>query len=329
MANILVTGGAGFIGSHLAERLLDMEHDVRIIDDLSTGSILNIEHLKNNPRFGYVLDTIMNRSIMAELVDWSDDIYHLAAAVGVKLIVSDPVQTIETNIKGTEVVLEMARKKKKKVLIASSSEVYGKSAKNLFSEDDDITLGPSCRPRWSYACSKLIDEFLAFAYWREQQIPIIVARLFNVVGPRQTGRYGMVIPRFVNQALAGKPITVYGDGTQRRCFCYVDDVINALISLMAHPMAPGQVFNVGSDQEISILKLAELVKKMTSSSSEIAFLPFDNAYDKNFEDMERRVPDLSKTRSLISFEITRNIEEAVQSVIEYYSRIGIDRTLIE
>lgn len=322
MARILITGGAGFIGSHLAERLLELGNEVRIIDDLSTGSILNIEHLKPNPKFSYVIDTIMNQNIMAELVDWSDEIYHLAAAVGVKLIVSNPVQTIETNIKGTEIVLNMARKKKKKVLIASSSEVYGKSEKESFSEDDDIVLGPSFRPRWSYACSKLIDEFLAFAYWREEKVPVVIVRLFNVVGPRQTGRYGMVIPRFVTQALSGKPITVYGDGSQRRCFCYVTDLVNGLIDLMAHPDSVGEVFNIGSDQEISILELAKLVKELTGSSSEIVFVPFDDAYDKNFEDMRRRVPDLRKIRQLIGFKLTKSVRESVQSVIDYYRNLG-------
>ncbi|MCD6386146.1 GDP-mannose 4,6-dehydratase [Candidatus Sumerlaeota bacterium] len=322
MARILITGGAGFIGSHLAERLLELGNEVRIIDNLSTGSILNIEHLKSNPRFSYVVDTIMNQSVMAELVDWSDEIYHLAAAVGVKLIVSNPVRTIETNIKGTEIVLNMARKKKKKVLIASSSEVYGKSDKESFSENDDIVLGPSFRARWSYACSKLIDEFLAFAYWREQQVPVIIARLFNVVGPRQTGRYGMVIPRFVTQALSGKPITVYGDGSQRRCFCYVLDLVNGLIDLMAHPKSVGEVFNIGSDQEISILELAQLVKDLTGSNSEIVFVAFDDAYDRNFEDMRRRVPDLTKIRRLIGFKLTKSITESVQSVIDYYRSLG-------
>lgn len=322
MSKVLITGGSGFIGSHLVEALLKLGHDVRIIDDLSTGSIRNIEHLKGNPHFRYVLDTIINRNIMAELVDWSDEIYHLAAAVGVKLIVSNPVQTIETNIKGTEVVLEMARKKGKRTMIASTSEVYGKSAKARFSEDDDVVLGPSFRARWSYACSKLIDEFLAFAYWREYGVPIIIARLFNVVGPRQTGRYGMVVPRFVKQALKGEPITVYGDGTQRRCFTYVDDVVHALINLMAHPESTGGVFNIGSDEEMSILDLARLVKELTSSSSEIVFISYDEAYDKNFEDMARRVPDSSRAFKLIGFKPSKSICETIEAVINYYTHEG-------
>jgi UDP-glucose 4-epimerase len=319
MKRILITGGSGFIGSHLAEHLLEKGHEVRIIDDLSTGSIRNIEHIKDHPRFSYTIDTIMNSGVVAELVDWSEEIYHLAASVGVKLIVNDPVQTIETNIKGTEIVLEMARKKKKKVLIASSSEVYGKSDEESFSEGDDLVLGPSHRPRWSYACSKLIDEFLAFAYWRQHHVPIIIARFFNVVGPRQTGMYGMVIPRFVNQALAGEPITVYGDGSQCRCFCYVTDVVNALSSMMESGDAVGEIFNIGSDQEISILDLANLVKEMAGSASEINFCTYSEAYDKNFEDMKRRVPNLDKIRSLIDFKVTRDIREVVQSVIDYYS----------
>ena len=322
MAKTLITGGSGFIGSHLAEALLKLGHDVRIIDDLSTGSIRNIEHLKVNPHFKYTLDTIINRNIMAELVDWSDEIYHLAAAVGVKLIVSNPVQTIETNIKGTEVVLEMARKKGKRIMLASTSEVYGKSARARFSEDDDVVLGPSFRARWSYACSKLIDEFLAFAYWREYDVPIIIARLFNVVGPRQTGRYGMVVPRFVKQALKGEPITVYGDGTQRRCFTYVDDVVHALIKLMGHPEAIGGVFNIGSDEEISILDLAYLVKELTRSSSEIVFISYDEAYDKNFEDMARRVPDSSRAYKLIGFKSSKSIRETIEAVITYYTHEG-------
>lgn len=318
MKRVLITGGAGFIGSHLAETLLNLGNEVCIIDDLSTGSILNIEPLKNHPRFNYFIDTIMNQQLMAELIDRSDAIYHLAAAVGVKLIVTNPVQTIETNINGTKIVLALASKKKKKVLLASSSEVYGKSEKAPFSEDDDVVLGPSIRARWSYACSKLIDEFLGIAYWREKQVPVIIVRLFNIVGPRQTGQYGMVLPRFVNQALAGKPITVYGDGSQCRCFCYVTDAVNALIKLMECPQTVGEVFNVGSAEEISILNLAHLVKELTGSKSEIVFIPYDEAYDKNFEDMKRRVPDLTKIKRLIGFSLTKNIRETVQAVIDYY-----------
>lgn len=328
MAKILITGGAGFIGSHLAESLLALGNEVCAIDDLSTGSIHNINHLKPHRSFSYVIDTIMNQRLMAELIDWSDEVYHLAAAVGVKLIVTSPVQTIETNIKGTEIVLELASKKKKKVLLASSSEVYGKSEKEKFSEDDDVVLGPSIRARWSYACSKLIDEFLGISYWREKRLPIIIARLFNIVGPRQTGRYGMVVPRFINQALSGEPITVYGDGSQQRCFCYVIDAVNALIELMAHPRAAGEIFNVGSDEEISILQLAKLVKELTGSASEIVLVSYDDAYDKNFEDMRRRVPDLSKIRRVIGFRLTKNIRETLQVIIDYLRNFSARADLV-
>ena len=261
---VLITGGAGFVGSHLADAYLKRGDEVLVIDDLSTGTIDNIQHLKSNPKFQYTIDSVHNQPVTAELVDQSDIVVHLAAAVGVKLIVESPVRTIETNVRGTEVVLALANKKQKRVLIASTSEVYGLSADVPFREDGNLVMGATTKGRWSYACSKAIDEFLALAYWREKKLPATVVRLFNTVGPRQTGRYGMVIPTFVKQALAGRPITVYGDGKQTRCFGYVGDVVGALIKLMDHPDSVGQVFNIGSTEEISISQLAEKVKELTA-----------------------------------------------------------------
>ena len=294
---VLITGGAGFIGSHLADAYLQRGDEVLVIDDLSTGTIENIRHLKTNPRFSYTIDSVHNHPVTAELVDQSDIVIHLAAAVGVKLIVESPVRTIETNVRGTEVVLELANKKQKRVLIASTSEVYGLSTDVPFREDGNLVMGATTKGRWSYACSKAIDEFLALAYWRERKLPTTIVRLFNTVGPRQTGRYGMVIPTFVRQALAGRPITVYGNGKQTRCFGYVGDVVGALIKLMDHSDSVGQVFNIGSTEEISILQLAEKVKALTNSASEIVFVPYDEAYEEGFEDMPRRVPDTSKIQA--------------------------------
>src|SRR6476659_378038 len=265
---VLITGGAGFVGSHLSEALLDRGDEVFVLDDLSTGSIDNIAHLKSHPKFHYTIDTVTNEPVLAEMVDRCDTVVHLAAAVGVKLIVESPVRTIETNVHGTEVVLKVASKKKRLVIIASTSEVYGKSAKVPFSEDDDLVLGPTSKHRWAYACSKMIDEFLALAYWKERKLPVIIFRLFNTVGPRQTGQYGMVVPNFVRQALANEPITVFGDGTQSRSFTYVGDVVNAMVALIDEPGAIGQVFNIGNGREITIGELAAKVKKMTGSSSE-------------------------------------------------------------
>ncbi len=316
--NILITGGAGFIGSHLAEAYLNKGAKVEIIDNLSTGSIENIEHLKKNPDFSYIIDSIMNRSLTAELVDRCDVVFHLAAAVGVKLIVESPVNTIETNIKGTEVVLDAANKKKKKVIVASTSEVYGKSDKIPFCETDDMVMGATTIGRWSYACSKAIDEFLAIAYWKEKRLPVVVARLFNTVGPRQTGQYGMVIPTFVRQAIMGHPLTVFGTGKQSRCFTYVGDALSALMSLAEHPEAVGEVFNIGNDDEISILKLAETVKEMTNSKSEIKLVPYSEAYEEGFEDMMRRVPDISKISEYTGYKPTKNIEGILESVIAYF-----------
>ena len=313
----LITGGAGFVGSHLAEALLAQGDEVFVLDNLSTGAIDNIEHLKWDHRFHYTIDSVMNEPVTAELVDRVDVVFHLAAAVGVRLIVESPVNTIETNIKGTENVLSLAAKKKKKVLIASTSEVYGKGIRVPFREDDDLVLGPTIKGRWSYACSKAIDEFLAIAYWKEKRLPVVIARLFNTVGPRQTGRYGMVIPSFVRQALSGSPITVFGDGTQSRSFTYVSDVVGAVVRLLDSETTVGQVYNIGNGKEISILELARLVKEMTGSSSEIVLIPYDQAYEEGFEDMPRRVPDITKIRKAIGYEPTLGIRAILEKVIEH------------
>src|SRR5262250_1264798 len=290
----MITGGAGFIGSHLAERLLDRGDRVVLLDNLSTGGMENIRHLKSNQRMEYHLDAIENRQLVAELVDDADVVVHLAAAVGVKLIVESPVRTIETNVNGTQMILEAACKKRKMVLTASTSEVYGKNANVPFREDADLVLGPTTKGRWSYAASKALDEFLALSYWKEKKQPVIVARFFNTVGPRQTGRYGMVLPNFVRQALAPTPTTVYGTGHQSRCFCDVRDTIEAVLRLIATDSAVGEVVNVGTDEEISIERLAKLVKQRTNSSSPIQYVPYDQAYELGFEDMQRRVPCLEK-----------------------------------
>jgi nucleoside-diphosphate-sugar epimerase len=316
---VLITGGAGFIGSHLADAYLERGDQVFIIDDLSTGSFENIRHLKDHPRFHYTIESVHNQPVTAELVDQSEVIFHLAAAVGVKLIVESPVRTIETNVRGTESVLSLANKKKKKVLIASTSEVYGLSTQVPFQEDGNLVMGATTKGRWSYACSKAIDEFLALAYWREKKLPTIVVRLFNTVGPRQTGQYGMVIPTFVKQALANRPITVYGDGKQSRCFCYVRDVVGALIKLMDNEKSVGQVFNIGSNKEISIYDLAKKVKELTNSQSEIVLVPYDEAYEEGFEDMPRRIPDISKAHKQIGFTPSVDLEEILRRVIAFHS----------
>jgi UDP-glucose 4-epimerase len=312
--HFLITGGAGFVGSHLCEALLTHEHSVHVLDDLSTGSMLNIRHLKGHPGFGYTIDSAANPSVVAELVDDADVVYHLAAAVGVRLIVESPVRTIETNVHCTEIVLSQANKKKKPVLIASTSEVYGKSEALPFREDGDMTLGATHVGRWAYACSKAIDEFLAIAYWKERKLPIVVARLFNTVGPRQTGRYGMVVPRLVRQAMADQPLTVYGDGTQRRCFAHVADVVDALERIMLEERAYGEVFNVGTTEEISIYDLAERIQKRVGSQSEIALIPYEVAYEEGFEDMFRRVPDTSKIQDLIGWKATRSLDTIIDDV---------------
>ncbi len=315
----LITGGAGFVGSHLAEALIARGDTVYVLDNLSTGSIENIEGLKGSPNFRYAVDSVMNEPALAELIDRVDVVFHLAAAVGVRLIVESPVNTIETNVYGTEMVLKHANKKKKKVIIASTSEVYGKSEAVPFREDADLVLGPTTKGRWSYACSKAIDEFLALAYHKEKHLPVVVVRFFNTVGPRQTGRYGMVVPNFVKQALLGHPITVYGDGEQSRCFTYVSDVIEALVKLADHAGAVGQVINIGNDrEEVSIVDLARRVKARTKSASEITFVPYDQAYEEGFEDMPRRVPDLTKLRTLIGYEPKVHLDEILDRVSEYF-----------
>ena len=314
----LITGGAGFIGSHLAERLLDRGDQVVLLDNLSTGSMENIRHLKASERMSYHLDTIENRQLLAELVDDADVIVHLAAAVGVKLIVESPVRTIETNVNGTQLILEAACKKRKLVLTASTSEVYGKNTNVPFREDADLVLGPTTKGRWSYAASKALDEFLALSYWKEKKLPVIVVRLFNTVGPRQTGRYGMVLPNFVKAALENRPICVYGNGQQSRCFCDVRDTIEALIRLIATPRAIGEVVNVGNTQEISIEDLARRVKERTGSRSPIEYVPYDQAYEPGFEDMMRRVPNIEKLHAITGFRPQTSLDEIIDRVAAYF-----------
>lgn len=317
MKKALITGGAGFVGSHLATVLLERGWGVEIVDDLSTGSLDNVAHLQENPHFNSVVDSVMNASLMQELVNRADVVFHLAAAVGVRLIVEQPVQTIGTNIKTTEVILELTAEGRKPVLLASTSEVYGKLDKPPFNEENDLVLGATSRARWCYAASKIIDEFLARAYYREKDLPVVVVRLFNSVGPRQTGQYGMVVPRFVKQALMDQPITVYGDGTQQRSFTWVGDIADAMIALVSHPGAYGEIFNIGHEKEISIHDLAVLIKKMTQSESVIQFVPYDEAYEAGFEDMKRRLPDLTKIRQLINYQPTLNLPEILERTIQH------------
>ena len=316
----LITGGAGFIGSHLADALLNQGDEVLILDNLSTGAIENIAHIKGRPRFEYFIDTVENEPLLAELIDRSDVVFHFAAAVGVKLIVEQPVHTIETNVHGTEVVLKHANKKKRLVVLASTSEVYGKSNDVPFREDSDLVMGPTPKHRWAYACSKAIDEFLALAYWKERKLPVIIVRFFNTVGPRQTGQYGMVIPNFVRQALAGEAITVFGDGTQSRAFTHVADVVGALIALVREPDAIGQVVNIGNTQEVTITALAERVRDLCGSQSPIKYIPYEEAYDSGFEDMPRRVPDLTKVRRMIGYEPRHSLDDILVQVIDYFRR---------
>jgi len=313
----LITGGAGFIGSHLADHLLVGGHEVFVIDDLSTGAMDNIRHLKGNPRFHYEIDTIANAPLLHELVDSVDSVFHLAAAVGVKLVVESPVRTIETNIHGTGWVLAAAAMKKKPVVVASSSEVYGKSSRVPFREDDDMVLGPSSKARWSYACSKAIDEFLGLAYFRERGLPTVVVRLFNTVGPRQTDRYGMVVPTFVRQALAQEPLTVFGDGKQTRCFTHVQDVVSALCDIVCNAEAYGQVFNVGGVREISIEDLARQVISATASRSEITYVPYDRAYAEGFEDMQRRMPSIEKIQGLVGWSPHAGLDKIISDVVAF------------
>jgi nucleoside-diphosphate-sugar epimerase len=315
---VLITGGAGFIGGHLAAHLLERGQQVHVIDDLSTGSMANIAPLKANPAFGYTIADVRDEPLLAELVDVADVVYHLAAAVGVRLIVESPVKTIETNVGCTEVVLKLANKKGKKVIVASTSEVYGKNESVPFKEDHDLVMGPTSKARWAYACSKAIDEFLALAYHRARGLPVVVVRLFNTVGPGQTGRYGMVLPNFVQQALSGQAITVFGDGKQTRCFSAVSEVVAALAALAETDAAVGQVVNVGSSQEISIMELAKLVKELAGSSSEIRLVPYEEAYAEGFEDMPRRVPEVSKLRELVGAAPELGIADITQTVIRYY-----------
>lgn len=314
----LITGGAGFIGSHLAERLLEEGQRVVLLDNLSTGSMENIRHLKGSDRLEYHLDGIENRQLLAELVDDADVIIHFAAAVGVKLIVESPVRTIETNVNGTQLVLEAASKKKKLVLLASTSEVYGKNTHVPFREDADLVLGPTTKGRWSYAASKALDEFLALSYWKEKKQPIIVARFFNTVGPRQTGRYGMVLPNFVRRALHNSPIEVYGDGKQSRCFCDVRDTVEAVLRLIPLGAAVGEVINIGNTEEVTIENLAKLVKQRTNSSSPIEFVPYDKAYEPGFEDMQRRVPSIDKLHHLTGFRPQTSLGDIIDRVTAYY-----------
>jgi UDP-glucose 4-epimerase len=316
MKTYLITGGSGFIGSHLAEKLLKMGYRVICIDDLSTGKKENISHLSHYPNFSFVRSDIMDSIVLDRLVSQSDIIIHLAAAVGVQLIVNNPVRTIETNVKGTEVVLKSALRYDCKVMLSSTSEVYGKSNKLPFSEDDDSIIGPTSKSRWCYAISKMLDESLALAYHREYGLDVIPFRLFNTIGPKQTGQYGMVVPRFINQALKNEPITVYGDGRQKRCFCDVRDVIEAIVGLSNHPKAVGKIFNVGSTEEISINTLAEKVRQITKSSSEVIHIPYDIAYAPGFEDMEQRIPDTSLIRSLIGWRPQYTLEETLREIMQ-------------
>lgn len=325
MQRILITGGAGFIGSHLAESLLTEGKEVFVVDNLSTGSLANMAHLRDNPRFHFTHSDILDDGVLAELVGRVDFIYHLAAAVGVELVVKSPVHTIEDNVRGTENVLAAASRRGVGVLLTSTSEVYGKSERERFREDDDLLIGPPTFARWSYACSKLLDEFLALAYWREKKLPVFIVRLFNTVGPRQTGRYGMVLPRFVQQALRDEPITIHGDGKQTRCFCHVKDVVRALLGLPAQPRAVGQVYNVGSTEEISILELAKRVKQLTESRSQLRFVPYDEAYAKGFEDMRRRVPSIEKIYQLMGWRPTTRLDEILSSMVQAH-RAGSGRS---
>lgn len=318
MTHALITGGAGFIGSHLSDRLIAAGHTVTIIDNLSTGRFQNIAHLENHPNFHYAIEDIRNIHVIDRLVSECDVIFHLAAAVGVHKIISQPIETIEVNIGGTEIVLQTARRYRKKVLVASTSEVYGKGIRFPFHEDDDTVLGPTIRSRWSYAASKAIDEFLALAYHREANLPVVIFRLFNTVGPRQTGQYGMVLPRFVQSALANQPIRVYGDGEQQRCFCNVADVVAAIHDLSEAPAAVGQVFNIGSSEEISIMELAQRVRQRTGSQSDISLIPYEEAYETGFEDFRRRIPSLDKIRQIVEWEPTTPLDMTIDQIIAYY-----------
>ncbi len=316
--NILITGGAGFIGSHLAEKLLKEGHEVSVIDNLSTGKYSNIIHLIKNEKFNYVIDSILNREVLEKLIKNADQIYHLAAAVGVKYIIDNPLLSLRTNIVGTENVLEFANKYKKKVLIASTSEIYGKSDKIPFKEEDDRLLGSTHISRWSYSSAKAIDEFLALAYHREKKLPVVIVRCFNTVGPRQTGQYGMVVPKFVHNALLNHPITIFGDGKQSRCFCDVCDVTDGMIKLMNTKKAEGQIFNIGNDKSISIEELAQKIKKMTNSRSKIDYVKYEDAYEEGFEDMRHRRPDLTKVKEMIGYKPKFSLDQILQRIINFF-----------
>ena len=316
----LITGGAGFLGSHLAEALSNEGHEVLVLDDLSTGNIQNLRKFREHHGVQYWIDSIANRSLLAELVDECHIIFHMAAAVGVRLIVESPVHTIETNVNGTELVLKAANKKKKPVFIASTSEVYGKSAQVPFCEDDDLVLGPTSKGRWSYAASKLLDEFLALAYWKEKKLPVFIARFFNIVGPRQSSRYGMVLPNFVSQAMSGRDVTVFGTGEQTRCFCYVGDAVKAIMGLIQRPEALGEIYNVGSDQETSIEELAYQVIGHLHSKSSVRRIPYEIAYEQGFEDMLRRVPSLEKIKSLIGWQPVTSLDTCIDLVARQFEQ---------
>lgn len=317
---ILITGGAGFVGSHLADKLIGQGHEITVIDDLSTGRYANVAHLEDTERFRLIIDTVLNEKLMEELIRETDHVYHMASAVGVKLIMERPVRTIETIFRGTDVVLAFCSRYRKRVLIPSTSEVYGKGASVPFREDDDLLTGATDKHRWAYACAKTLDEFLALAHFKETRLPVVVVRLFNTVGPRQTGQYGMVVPRFVHSAIKNEPIVVHGDGTQSRCFGHVLDVVEGLTSLLDNPKCFGQVINLGNDQETSILQLAEKAIALTGSSSEIQFIPYEEAYGDGFEDMRRRVPSLEKARNLIGYRATRRLDDIINDVANEYRK---------
>jgi len=322
----LVTGGAGFIGSHIAEELLKRGNRVLVIDDLSTGKRENISHLEGDEKFSFIQGTILNEPLMESLVEECDIIYHLAAAVGVEFIINNPIRSIEINVLGTEIVLRLAEKNKKRLIMTSSSEVYGKNLKKIFKENDGRILGTTLIHRWSYSCSKALGEFLALAYWREKRSPVIIVRLFNVCGPRQIGNYGMVVPRFIEQAISGKPITIYGDGNQTRSFAYVSDIVYGVVNLASHPGAIGEIFNLGGEEEITISDLAKKVKRLAKSNSEIVYLPYEEVYGEGFEDMRHRIPDTSKIRNLIGYVPRVGLDDALKKTIEYHrnrKRVGI------
>ena len=311
---ILITGGAGFVGSHLADRLIKEGNEITVIDDLSTGRYSNVEHLEGNENFRLIIDTVLNQSLMEELIRDTDRVYHMASAVGVRLIMEQPVKTIETIFHGTDVILKFCSRYRKRVLIPSTSEVYGKGATIPFSEQDDLLTGATDKHRWAYACAKTLDEFLALAHWKETRLPVVVVRLFNTVGPRQTGQYGMVVPRFVHAAIKNEPITVHGDGTQQRCFGHVRDVVEGLVKVLETPECFGQVINLGNDDEVSILGLADKAITLTASSSEIKFIPYEEAYGDGFEDMRRRVPNLAKAKRLVGYQPTRTLDDIINDV---------------